>query len=587
MSVTINPSLIPSVAPGNIFSVITTNQAVTVRWFVINDPVHADVLNRPLSDMEYQIFIIAKALDNLYLNVGHASTFPFLITAQLNAGTQTVNVPYGFIWDLNISLPARWSNLRLRKIQRISGINTTISGTDGDTYTFTGKLRLIFSGAEDDSVTETALAYADYDIDSNLTYQIVDLIPLDDTTIDSPVLDAAEINTVSGVITFKTLDQSQADVQSFLLTCSQPVDTTAGSDGLYLNPSVYEIADMVPGGTSGDFSTDVITHGTGLLTCSAWNGVPPLQSDIQSYIEGTNYPFDANANRKSVDNITIPQGIFREFSIVAPASDEPTGDVSGEYYPVWISKAEKTGTTDSIRLYFSTHNTTLDDPTNDAIEFAYIDLTKDMVAGQIVVISSLDNLKAVSGTSSELNLQGFGLGHVQLSSIWGVSGGSIDDLFDAINSIVSSPAETLFNVGSTRISSFGISRVPKYTPTRGQAEALVGSAERLTAPIEPSDTNRYVTEQDQGRGNQIDLEAQGGITPSTAIQRYGNSGALCHKIVTMTIDQSKVPDNDSTFYTTHVLPRLTILLGRAPIFGDMYYNGTELSFFNGSSWQTL
>lgn len=583
----INPANVPSIAPGSIFTSLTTDNNYTVRWYTVEDPLHASVLNRPLADLEFQLYVVAKALDNLFLNVGHASTFPFLLSPQLNSGTQVTDIPLGFIWDLNISLPSRWSGLRLRKIQRISGVNTTTSGTSGDTYTFTGKLRLIFSGVEDDGITETALCYVDYDIEGSNTFQVSALVPLEDTTIDSPALTAAEINTVSGIIIFKALDLTSSTVQAFLLALDAPVNLTTGSDGNYLAPSVYEIADMVPGSTSGDFDNSTVTHGSGLLTSSAWNGVPPLQSDIQSFVNGINYPFQADANRKSNDNITLPQGLFWEFDIAAPAADQPTGDASGEFYPVWVSRIERIGTSDTIRLFFSTYNTTLDAPTTIAIEFAYADLSKTMVAGQVVPISSLDNLKAVTGTTAALNQQGFGLGHMVLSSIWGVVGGSIDNMYTAFDNIVSTPPQTIFSQAATRISSFGISRSSKFTPTLGQAEALVGSSERFTTPVEPSDTNRYVTESDQGAGNQVDLEAQPGITPSTALGRYGNSGSLCHRMVTLTVDQTKVPDGDATYYSNYILPRLTILLGRAPRFGDFWYDGTVLNFYNGSTWQGL
>ena len=463
----------------------------------------------------------------------------------------------------------------------------TTQGTSGDTYSFTGKLRLIFSGVEDNGITETALCYVDYDIEGQSTFQISSLVPLEDTTIDSPALTAAEVNTVSGIAIFKALDLTSSTVQAFLLALEPPVNLTTGSDGNYLAPSVYEIADMVPGSTSGDFDDDTVTHGSGLLTSSAWNGIPPLQSDIQSFVNGINFPFQADANRKSSDNITLPQGLFWEFNITAPASDQPTGDVSGEYYPVWISRIERIGTSETIRLFFSTYNTTLSTPTTVAIEFAYLDLTKTMEAGQIVAINSLDNLKAITGSTADLNQQGFGLGHVVLSSIWGVSGGSIDDMYTAFDGLVSTPPDTVFSQSSTRISSFSISRLPKYIPTLGQAEALVGSTARFTTPVEPSNTNRFVTEGDQGVGNQIDLESQPGITPTTAIGRYGNSGSLCPRMVTLTIDQSKVPDGDATYYQTYILPRLTLLYGRAPKFGDFWYDGTVLNFYNGNTWQGL
>jgi len=37
-------------------------------------------------------------------------------------------------------------------------------------------------------------------------------------------------------------------------------------------------------------------------------------------------------------------------------------------------------------------------------------------------------------------------------------------------------------------------------------------------------------------------------------------------------------------YDTDVLPRLRILLGRNPIFGDIWYDGTRFKTYNGDSW---
>jgi hypothetical protein len=145
-----------------------------------------------------------------------------------------------------------------------------------------------------------------------------------------------------------------------------------------------------------------------------------------------------------------------------------------------------------------------------------------------------------------------------------------------------------FTQSSTRISSFGISRVPKYTPTIGQGRALVGTASNLASPIPPSEDNRFVVEQDQGLGNTVDLESS--LAPVLGVDRYGYTGALTHKIVQLCIDYTKLPSGiattGSTFYEDNILPRLIILLGRPPQFGDFLYNGTELLFFNGNSWQT-
>ena len=128
-----------------------------------------------------------------------------------------------------------------------------------------------------------------------------------------------------------------------------------------------------------DYSVSVLSHGTGLLTDSTWNAIPQLDSDIQSWLTSFNYPFDATANRRSIDGITIPNGLFREFNITAPAGDQPTGDTTGTYYPVWISRIERVGSGSSqIRLYFATYNITDTEtggtPSTQTVEFATLDL---------------------------------------------------------------------------------------------------------------------------------------------------------------------------------------------------------------------
>ena len=112
----------------------------------------------------------------------------------------------------------------------------------------------------------------------------------------------------------------------------------------------------------------------------------------------------------------------------------------------------------------------------------------------------------------------------------------------------------------------------------------MGSSARLTSPVYPGSDNRFVTEQDQGLGNQIDLEAVDGIIPNNAIDRYGHSGSLAHKICKLNVSADNLGDNPAT-YDEQILPRLRILFGRDPKFGDFWYNGTRLMFFNGDSWQ--
>lgn len=584
---TINPSLVPTISPGNLFTALTTDNTLSIRWLVVNDPVHAEVLNRPLADIALRQLILAKALDTLNASLGHQAIFPFIIQPKI-AGVSSagdVDVPLNWIWDIHLSLPKKWENLRLAKIKRISGTNTG-SGT------FTGKLRLIFTATQENSSVETAVLMADYVIDSTLTYQLVRALPI--TSLEESVaIDPGEIETVTGFLIFRTMDVTDITNENFLNVVMPPVDgTDTNNDGLFDDPAIYEIIDSVPNDPSGDFSTSAVSHGTGMLTDSAWNAIPPLDTDIQSWINSFNYPFDSTANRISTSGVVIPLGLFREFDIVAPAGDQPTGDTTGLFYPVWISRIERIGdTANQLRFFFATFNVTDIEtggsPSLTPIEFATLDLTRDMPTGEIVSILPLNNLQLQTGTEADLFNQHFGRGHVILSSIWGETSTEVDDFFDEFSLISDVPPDIEFSQSSTRVSSFGISRVPKYTPTIGQAQALIGSTARRFAPIHPSFDNRYVTEQDQGQGDKIDLESQPGILPHIAIERFGCNGSLCHRIVKLIIDSTKVPTGDNTFYEQQVRPRLRILLGRPEIFGDIWFNGTRFMIFNGDTWQSF
>lgn len=573
--------MVPTKTPGTLFSSLTTDDTLNIRWLVSADPVMYEVLNRPIADVALRQLVIAKAVDTLQLRLGHQVLFPYVVQPRLSSNVTEVDVPIGLIWDIHASLPKKWEKLRLAKIKRLSGAN---SDTDG----YTGTLRLIFTANIQGSSTEVSIFYADYQIDSNLTYQPVRLQVVTNTE-ESVVINPGEEETVGGYILFKTLDQNVEQVQAFY-NLLEPSDLTdSDSDGLYDNPSIYEISDTVSGGSAvtDDYSVSVLSHGTGLLTDSAWNAIPQLDSDIQSWLTSFNYPFDATANRRSIDGITIPNGLFREFNITAPAGDQPTGDTTGTYYPVWISRIERVGSGSSqIRLYFATYNITDTEtggtPSTQTVEFATLDLLRSYTDGEIVEIIPIDDLLLKSSSDAEFE-QHFGRGHVVLSSLWAKTTTDVDDFFDAFGSIVDNPADTEYTQSSTRISSFGLSRVPKYIPTIGQSRALAGSTSRRTVPIYPNDDNRYVCEQDQGLGNQVDIEAQPGITPNAAIDRYGYTGALNHRVVRLVINATLL-GNDPTFYDTQVLPRLRILFGRDPIFADVWFNGTRFMTYTGDTW---
>lgn len=582
---TINPNLIPTKSAGSLFSSLTGgDSSLNIRWLMATDPAFYEVLNRPHADIAVRQLVIAKTVDNLAVRLSSQTLFPFIVQARVSAGTFEVDVPLGWIWDMSASLPKKWEKLRLAKILRMSGTNGTGS--------YTGVLRLLFTASVENSTTEVYIFYADYVIDSTLTYQPMRLQVVTSGVDPTLPINPGEAETVAGFILFKTMDTSVAAVANFLDLVAPPDNPTdANSDGYFDDPAIYEISDSNAGGSADDdFAFTVISHGTGMLTDGAFNSIPALDSEIQTWLTTFNYPFSADANLTSVDSIIIPKGLFKEFNITAPAGDAPTGNTSGTFYPVYVNRVEYVGSTtsDVARFYFATYNVT-DLATNGApstvpVEFAKLDLRRTGVPDEIVEIESIGNLKLASGTDADDFNQHLGRGHVVLSDLWDGTSSVVNDFFDLIEAIIDSPADTSFSISSTRISAFGISRVPKYTPTFGQSGALFGSTERRASKIQPSFDNRYICEQDQGLGDVVDLEAQSGITPNLAIDRYGYKGALAHRMVKLVVDATKV-GSDASFYDQNVLPRLRLLLGRNPQFGDFWYTGTRLLFYNGDSWQ--
>lgn len=585
---TFNPALVPTVAPGNLFTSLTTDDTLNVRWLTAVDPVFFEALNRPLADTVLRQLVLAKSLDTLSTSIGHQAIFPFLIQAKVENDTAEADLPNGWIWDLHFSTPNKWENFRLAKIKRLSGVNGT--GTDD----YTGVLRLIFTANQEGSpAVEVSLFSADYMIDSTLTYQRLRLTVVTSAE-ESVVISAGESETIEGFITFRTLSTADPIVEAFYELVAPPANPTdTDGDGYYDTPAVYEIVDTVAGGTgvSNDFATTGVSHGTGMLVDSTNNTMPQLDSDIQSWINAFNYPFDADANRQSAgaSGITIPVGLFREFDITAPAGDEPTDDTSGTYFPVWISRIELIGTAnDTARLWFSTHNVTDEAPSLTPIEFARLDLQSTMSDGQIIEITPTDDLKLHIGSDDNLFQQHFGRGHVVLSSVWDGTSAAVQDFFDALALVVD--GEVTYTQSATRLSSYAVSRVPKYVPTIGQNQALEGTTSLRTTAIPPSKDNLYVVEADQGQGDSVDLEADTDIAPHAAIDRYGYNGSLCHRMIRLCIDGTKLPTGTEsgagTFYEDEVLPRLRLLLGRDPQFGDIWYDGTRFFFYNGNAWQS-
>jgi hypothetical protein len=503
--------------------------------------------------------------------------FPFLVTAQVNNGTQNVDVPPSWIWDMQLSLPQKWEKVRLARVKRLSGTN----GTTGADYA--GLIRLIFTTQEQGSTTEISVAQVDFRIDSDLTYQITRFsVPAIGS--EPTVLPAGEVETVGGFATFRTLDATDAGVQAFYDVVSPPTDTTTDSSGLFINPRIIEINDSLPGGSgvSSDFDFASLAHGTGLLTLSAWNPIPSVDSTVSTWINTFNYPYESEASLQDSSGlgITIPTGLFKEFDLVAPAGDEPTGDVSGNFFPVWINRIVREDVAaNEIKIHYSTFN--VETPTIVPVEFATLTLSRTATAATRLAILPENNLFPTQ--SSDDFMQGFGKGHVVLSDLWQTNPTTITDFFDRFVSIIDDPPQAIFTKEATRISSFGLNRTPQDAPTTGQAAALLGSR---AGTSDPNSTNRYVVELDQGLGTQVDFANEATLPlekrENPDIERFGWKGSLAHRVIRMCVNT----DGSSHEYDADVLPRLQILLGRDPAFGDFWWDGVTLKFFNGDTWVT-
>lgn len=289
----INPNLIPSISPGNLFGRLSTDNAISIRWLTGQDPVYFDVLNRPLADLRIGQLILAKSLDSFSFNVGYLDNFPFLIIPTVRDGSNTALVPNEIFHDCHLSVPLKWYNLRLVRIDRLSGTNDAVSG-------YSGTVRFIFAANRGESGPLIALMAADYVIDSNLDYQIVRVgaVEASDVPGFTPV-DPADATSIDGYIVFKTqsLDSSgiptNPDFRDFLDLVSPG------------NIAGYEIADS--GGITGgeqDFNAEIIEYGTGLLIPNAFNLItqPP---DEGLSLDQTGTFFDAiNLQVKNVASPT-------------------------------------------------------------------------------------------------------------------------------------------------------------------------------------------------------------------------------------------------------------------------------------------
>ena len=111
---TITPSMVPTKAPGTLFSSLTGgDNTLNIRWLTAVDPAFYETLNRPLDDLTLRQLVIAKAVDTLQLAIGKEKLFPFLVQPVVGSGTTIEGIPPKWIWDMHASMPKKWENFRL------------------------------------------------------------------------------------------------------------------------------------------------------------------------------------------------------------------------------------------------------------------------------------------------------------------------------------------------------------------------------------------------------------------------------------------------------------------------------------------
>jgi len=556
----INPSYVPLISPGNIFEALndeTNNYAV--RWIQPTDPVYYTVANRPISDTVLRQLIISKAIDNISLRLSHQSNFPFIITPIVVNGTNSSGLPLSWIWDMHVSIYYRWENLRLAKIKRTSGTNGTGS--------YTGNLRLYFTAEDSTSGIETYLFYIDYDIDSDLTYQIC---PINMVTDETPHIDTTSFAAMSGYVLMKTVDFSDSTFISLLTDVLYPPIAP-------LTETTGELEDSAAGGSSNpsDFDSSSMSHGTGILTLSAFNIIPAVDTIIDNWLIATNFPFRVNLGRQSIGSspLIIPQGLFYELSITAPAPDlypSSTDDV----FPVWISKIERNDPAASeITIYFSTYDIEHSASGYKTIQFASLTLARTDRQNDIKHITAIAPL--YYGKTSSDWYQGFGEGHVMLSAKWGSSSLSteVKAMFDACAANTQDYFE--FNMTQTMLSPYAVHRVPKNIPTNGQFAALKGT---LGDSNPPNSSNEFVVKNDSGLGEAVDLAATYGSKVGIADIGYKATHAVAFVKLEVTAE------SDSYDFDTDIKPRLEALFGRTLKFGDFWFNGVILSMYDGEKF---
>jgi hypothetical protein len=566
---TINPSLIPTVNPGSLFNILTTNNSLAVRWLTAADPHYFDVYNRPMADILVRQLIIAKTVDQVGLRLSHQGLFPFLVNPTVNVGTSKLSLPVSWIWDSHVSLRDTYRSVRLAKIIRINGVSGgTGSGGTGST---TGTFRLVFTGIPFGGSSEIGLFYVDYIIDSTLSFQIVYVSPCTSTEFN-PSISPTEYQTIAGYIIFRTLD---TELEAAFIDALAPSITSGGF-------VAYDMSDTEIGGSGvdGDYTFPAVIHGTGLLVVSAYNLVPPMGIDYESILNSLGYPWRIGANLSSVDGtsngvITIPSGMFDQFTLSAPVGDRDS-QVLEDNFPVLCTRVRRLDpASNNLEFVFSTYNTIIGSNNKELIEFATLTLNRSNTPGTLIEIVPFKNLRNNTDPDSATFAQNFGSGYVILSSIWATSN-VVAQFFDSFLSIINDPADRLFNAN---LGEFALHRAPMQVPTLGESSALAGSTSRRQNPIHPSDNNRYICESDQGIGDAVDLIANG-FTENSDIDNFGYTGSLCRRSIVLRVNSA----NDANFdYDKDILPRLRKLLGRDPIHADEWFDGVVWKRFDSLS----
>lgn len=560
----ISPSLIPLVSAGSLFPALTENNTLAIRWLTPSDPHFFDVYNRPMADITVRQLILAKSVDQLGLRISARNNFPFLNSATVDVSTSIMTLPISWIWDMHVTVKDSYENLRLAYLQRFAGSN---DATNND---FSGIIRFVFAGNLVGSTNEVGLFYVDYQINNTLTYQIKTIRPVTVSEHPNP-LPSEEEGSIAGFIVFRTVDTDE--YSDFFISLAPP-DITNVTDSLG-TPITYEITDTPAGGASqsGDFSYSAVLHGSGLIVPSAYNVVPPIGATESTVLSALNYPWAKNANLVSSDLlVTIPSLLFSQFMITAPMGDRSSNIELN--FPVVLNRIRRLDSNaNSIQFVLSTNSTIIGDSSSTMIEFAVFTLERTMDAGTVVEITPLRNLRNISDSLNKNFSQNFGSGYVVLSQEWQINS-AIGDFFDSFKTINDEPADRFFEA---EIGDFAIHRTPFNIPTIGEAQALAGSSSRRSTPIHPSNDNRFVTELDQGLGDKVDFRSLPSFSDNSDIDPIAYKGSLLTRSFILKINTANEVGYD---YENDILPRIVHLLGRNPIHGDEWFDGTTFKKYD-------